>query len=202
MSREKTVFVVDDEPDMRSALTRVFRSEGLDVVAFGSAQEFLEAYAPGSGGCVVLDLMMPGMTGLQLQQQLRARAIEVPLIFLTGTADVRVAVEAMRAGAADFLEKPFENDQLVQRVRIALHVGGQARESALRRSEIEQRLAQLTPREREVMDLVVAGNSNKQVADTLSLSARTVEVHRAHIMEKMGANTLADLVRMALAAKF
>lgn len=202
MSRERTVFVVDDEPDMRAALTRMFRSEGLDVVAFGSAQEFLESYAPGSGGCVVLDLMMPGMTGLQLQQQLRARAIDVPLIFLTGTADVRVAVEAMRAGAADFLEKPFENDQLVQRVRIALHVGDEARETAMRRSEIDQHLALLTPREREVMDLVVAGNSNKQVADTLSLSARTVEVHRARIMEKMGANTLADLVRMALAAKF
>ena len=201
MSRDSTVFVVDDEPDMRSALLRLFRMEGLDVEPYATAQDFLAAYRPGRGGCVVLDLMMPGMTGLQLQQLMRERGIELPVIFLTGAADVRIAVEAMRAGATDFLEKPFENAVLVQRVRHALHHGDEARQSAIRRSEIEQRIATLSPREREVMDLVVDGNPTRQIAEILSLSARTVEVHRARIMEKMAANTLADLVRLALDAR-
>jgi RNA polymerase sigma factor (sigma-70 family) len=201
MHREKTVLVVDDEPEMRSALVRLFRSEGLEVEAYGTAREFLEVWRRGDGACLVLDLMMPQMSGLQLLEQLRASGSQLPVLFLTGAADVRVAVEAMRAGATDFLEKPFDNAVLVQRVRQAMHLGDQRRAGAMHKLAIEQRIATLSPREREVMDLVVEGMSTRQIAAHLNLSGRTVEVHRARIMEKMEANTLADLVRSALTAK-
>jgi len=201
MGREAVVYVVDDEPDMRSALTRLFRTAGLEVETYPDAQAFLEGRREGSSGCLVLDMMMPGMTGLELQKRLSSRAIRMPVIFLTGTADVRMAVEAMRAGAADFLEKPFDNATLVERVRHALHLDGETRRRGLVRNEIEQRIASLTPREREVMDLVVAGSPTKQIAEELNLSTRTVEVHRANIMDKMEARTLADLVRVVLMAR-
>lgn len=201
MNREKTVLVVDDEPEMRSALVRLFRSEGLETEAYATAREFLDVWRRGDGACLVLDLMMPQMSGLQLLEQLRARGSQLPVLFLTGAADVRIAVEAMRAGAIDFLEKPFENAVLVQRVRQAMHLGDQRRAGALQKHAIEQRIVTLSPREREVMDLVVDGMSTRQIAAHLNLSGRTVEVHRARIMEKMEANTLADLVRSALTAK-
>ena len=201
MNREKTVLVVDDEPEMRSALVRLFRSEGLEVDAYATPHEFLDVWRRGDGACLVLDLMMPQMSGLELLGHLRARGSELPVLFLTGAADVRVAVEAMRAGATDFLEKPFENAVLVQRVRLAMHLGDQRRAGAMQKHAIEQRTATLSPREREVMDLVVEGMSTRQIAAHLNLSGRTVEVHRARIMEKMEANTLADLVRLVLTAK-
>lgn len=198
---QDVVHVVDDEPDMRSALVRLFRSAGMEATTYSNALDFLDRYRPGSGGCVVLDLMMPGLNGRELQATLNERDIRVPVLFLTGAGDINVAVEAMRAGAADFIEKPFENEMLVQRVRRALHLGSRAREEQRARSDIRNAMATLTPREHEIMDLVVAGEHSKDIAQTLSLSVRTVEVHRAHIMEKMQAKSLADLVRMVLSVR-
>ena len=201
MGREAVVYVVDDEPGVRAALTRLFRSEGMAVEAYADAATFLEAHRGGAQGCLVLDVMMPGMTGIELQQQLRERAIRIPVIFLTGSADVRMAVAAMRAGATDFLEKPFENATLVERVRHALHLDHETRRRALQRSEVDRRIATLTPREREVMELVVTGSATRQISESLKLSPRTVEVHRARIMEKMESATLAELVRAVLTAR-
>lgn len=198
MSSEAIVFVVDDEPAMRNSLRRLFQSAGLAVQTYGSAQEFLDAYRPDAAGCLILDVRMPGMSGLELQKELATRDIKIPIVFLTGSADLAMAVEAMRAGAADFLEKPFDNEILLGRARTALEQGARAgRDSALR-AEIEQRLARLTPREREVMELMVAGKLSKTIADLLGASPRTIQIHRGRIMEKMQADSLADLVRMAL----
>ena len=195
------VHVVDDEPDMRSALVRLFRSAGLSVDTYASGQEFLERYRPEMDGCLVTDLLMPGLNGRELQDALNARGIPIPVVFLTGAANIGTAVEAMHAGAADFIEKPFDNAVLVQRVRRALHLGSRAREDELAREEVRRTVETLTPREREVMDLVVEGQATREIAETLSLSTRTVEVHRARIMEKMQAKSLADLVRRVLSAR-
>ena len=195
------VHVVDDEPEMRSALVRLFRSAGLQVDTYASGQEFLDRYRPEVDGCLVTDLLMPGINGRELQDALNARGIAIPVVFLTGAADVGTAVDAMHAGAADFIEKPFDNAALVQRVRRALHLGVRAREDELARDDVRRAAETLTPREREVMDLVVEGRATKEIAQVLSLSARTVEVHRARIMEKMEAKSLADLVRRVLSAR-
>jgi FixJ family two-component response regulator len=199
MVDDATVHVVDDEPDMRQALTRLFRSVGMNVVTYGLAREFLEAYRPGTAGCLVLDVLMPGMTGLELQRELNARRIALPVVFLSGAAHVSIAVEAMRAGATDFLEKPFDNEMLVARTRRAIALGEELRRVESRRGELEARVASLTPREQDVMRLMTDGRPTKLIADALSLSPRTVEIHRARIMEKMQAETLADLVKMSLA---
>jgi len=193
---EATVFVVDDEPDMRQALTRLFRSVGFEVESYGLAQEFLDAYRPGRAACLVLDVMMPGMDGLELQRRLKAKRISIPVVFLSGTAHIRVAVEAMRAGAADFLEKPFDNDVLVERTRRAIALGELALRAERERDEIARRVAGLTARELDVMKLMVEGKPTKLIADALEASPRTIEVHRARVMEKMQAETLADLVRL------
>lgn len=198
MSSEAIVFVVDDEPAMRNSLRRLFQSAGLAVQAYGSAQEFLDAYRPDAAGCLILDVRMPGMSGLELQKELAARNIKVPLIFLTGSADVSMAVEAMRAGAADFLEKPFDNEILLARARMALAQGARIQQDLGELAGIEQRLARLTPREREVMELMVAGKLSKTIADLLGASPRTIQIHRGRVMDKMQADSLADLVRMAL----
>jgi len=196
---EGTIFVVDDEPVMRSALRRLFESVGFGVATYASAEEFLVAYQADRVGCLVLDVCMPGMSGLGLQQELAARRIRIPIVFLTGSVDIPVAVEAMKAGATDFLEKPFGKQDLLQRVRGALELAPRMRVIESKRAETEKKHVRLTPRERQVMDLMVLGKLSKTIAYELGTSTRTVEVHRARVMEKMQADSLADLVRMMLA---
>jgi two-component system, LuxR family, response regulator FixJ len=195
---ESTVFIVDDEEQMRNALQRLLRAEGLAAEAHASADDFLNAYKADRPGCLLLDLMMPGMTGLELQAALVQRGFRIPILFLTGAGEVATAVAAMKAGAIDFIEKPFDNAFLVERVRRALEYATGRQIAHFGADEIRRRMALLTPREREVMQYVVAGNTSKTTARLLGVSHRTVEIHRARIMEKMQADSLADLVRMAL----
>jgi two-component system, LuxR family, response regulator FixJ len=189
-----TVFVVDDEEPMRNALRRVMSASGLAVETFSSAQQFLESRQCERPGCILLDLQMPGMNGLELQQELRARGFALPIIFLTGMGTVTHAVSAMRGGAADFLEKPFENEALLQRVKTALEVDREALERDSQRQLLVQRVSTLTPRESSVLVLLSQGQSNKHVARKLNLSPRTVEGYRARIMEKLEAKSVAELV--------
>ncbi len=195
----KRVMVVDDDEGMRAALRRLFSAAGLECEAYASAQELLERADLVRSGLLLLDVMMPGMTGLELQAELNARAVALPVIFLTGSSSIPIAVSAMQRGAIDFVEKPFENDDLVERVRRALHRASDQSDSQLHRAEYLRRFASLTPREREVMAHVVAGETNKVVARALGASHRTIEIHRNRVMEKMQAESLADLVRMAIA---
>jgi two-component system, LuxR family, response regulator FixJ len=196
MTPEPTVFVIDDDEAVRHFLRALIASVGLRVQAYASAQEFLDARQGNSPGCIVLDIRMPGMSGLELQQELNAREIDLPVIVLTGHGNVQVAVHAMKAGAVDFIEKPFNNELLLDRVQRAVVKSLEGRENRARRDEILRRQESLTPRERQVLDLVVAGESNKGVARYLQISEKTVEIHRANVMEKMQAKSLADLVKM------
>lgn len=194
---EPFVHVVDDEPAIRESLGMLLRSVGLKSRAYAAAHEFLEAWRPAGTECLVCDVRMPGMSGLELQEALNARQARLPVVLITGHGDVAMAVRAMKAGASDFIEKPFNDQVLLDAVNRAL---ARARDGqGAGRAEIEMRLDSLTPREREVMLLVVEGRPNKVVATRLGLSTRTVEVHRAKLMEKMQARSLADLVRMAIA---
>ncbi|GMU68050.1 MAG: DNA-binding response regulator [Steroidobacteraceae bacterium] len=193
-----TVFVVDDDDAVRSSLRLLFKSYGLDAVLAASADEFLAGYDVEHPGCVVLDVRMPGMSGLELQQRLNTLGATIPIIFITGHGDVPMAVEAMQAGAFDFLQKPFRDDDLLERVRRALEHDAAQRARLEARQGTRGRLATLTPRERDVLDLVVVGKANKVIAADLGLSQRTVEIHRARVMEKMDAASLAQLVRMVL----
>ena len=193
-----TVFVVDDDAAVRDALRFLLRSVGLAVDAFASAIEFLDAYRDDQPGCLVLDIRMPGMTGLELQEKLIERRSILPIIFITGHGDVPMAVEAMQAGAHGFIQKPFREQDLLDSINEALQKDAANRVALGELAAIRVRLASLTPREREVMDLVVHGKANKVIAGDLDLSQRTVEIHRARVMEKMEASSLAHLVRMAL----
>ncbi len=193
-----TVFVVDDDEAMRNSLAWLIESEGLRVETFESAQSFLAACYPGRGGCLLLDVRMPGMSGLELQEHLRHRQIRLPVIIITGHGDVPMAVRAMKAGAVDFIEKPFDDETLLATIQRALELDAYQRSQQAGRAEIAARLAQLTPREHEVMLMVTDGMSNKEIANELSVSAKTVEAHRARVMEKMEARSLAELVRMVL----
>ncbi len=199
MNMEPVVFVVDDDPQMRAALKRLFVAAGIEVQTFASGRELLDTCDFGRRGVLVLDVMMPDMNGLELQNVLRERGVALPVIFLTGSGDVPMAVAAMHNGAVDFLEKPFDNAQLVGRIREAfLPVAAPRPESSVDQEYVRRR-ATLTPREREVMDEVVTGKTNKVIARDLGASHRTIEIHRSRVMEKMEAKTLADLVRMVLA---
>lgn len=193
-----TVFVVDDDAAVRDALKLLLRSVGHAVETYGSAQEFLEAYGEDRPGCLVLDIRMPGMSGLELQQKLNEKHSILPIIFITGHGDVPMAVEAMQAGAVDFIQKPFRDQDLIDRINQALEKDSANRAALGERNDIRRRLETLTPREREVLDLVVHGKANKVIAGDLKLSQRTVEIHRARVMEKMQASSLAHLVRMVL----
>ena len=194
------VYVVDDEPEVRDALALLMRSVALKSVTFSNAQDFLAAYRGDTlPGCILLDLRMPGMSGLDLFGELRARGSRMPAVIMTGHGEVSVAVRAMKAGVFDFIEKPFKDQALLDLVQQALAQCSQTRDQQLRRTDIESRARTLTPREREVMDLVVQGKLNKVIAYDLGLSTRTVELHRARVMEKMHARTFSDLVRMAMA---
>ena len=193
------VMVVDDDAGVRNAMRALLKSVGLNSALFGSAQDFLAAYEPSQLGCLVLDIRMPGMSGMELQQQLNMRGAVVPVIFMTGHGDIPMAVEAMQHGAFDFLQKPFRDQELLDRVQRALVRDAENRVRLRHTDRIRERLATLSPREREVLDLVTQGKANKMVAGDLGVSQRTVEIHRAHVMQKMEAGSLAELVRMMMA---
>ncbi|MEQ6342008.1 MAG: response regulator FixJ [Gammaproteobacteria bacterium] len=201
MNHESTVFVVDDDPAMRNSLCWLVESIGLHVETYPSAADFLANYHPARPGCLVADVRMPGMSGLELQEKLATNRIPIPIIIITGHGDVAMAVRAMKIGAVDFIEKPFNDQLLLDRIQQALGKDEEARLSNIEREIVTARIALLTPREREVMEHVVAGQLNKQIAADLNISIKTVEVHRAKIMEKMQASTLSKLVEMVLRHK-
>jgi FixJ family two-component response regulator len=196
--RAPIVFIVDDDEAVRNSLRLLLKSVGLAASALPSAREFLDNYKPVQPGCLVLDVRMPGMSGLELQQLLNLQGAVIPVIFITGHGDIPMAVEAMQAGAFDFLQKPFRDQQLIDCIQRALEKDRASRAGLDERSRIEARLGSLTPREREVLTLVTSGKPNKVMAADLGLSQRTVEIHRARVMEKMGAASLAQLVRMVM----
>lgn len=196
---EPTVFIVDDDREVREAIELLMRSIGLAAESFASAQEYLDQFDPTRPGCLVLDVRMKGMSGLDLQQRLAQEAIHPPVILVTGHGDVPMAVRAVKAGAVDFIEKPFNDQILLDAVHRAFDQDAQHRGEASRLADIQERLTRLTPREREILEQVVAGKRNKVIAADLAISQSTVEAHRAKVMEKMGARSLSDLMRMMLA---
>jgi FixJ family two-component response regulator len=191
------VFIVDDDLSVRRSTERLIRSAGFKVLTFTSAREFLANQRPQGPACLVLDVRMPGLSGMDLQRELTQSGIHIPIIFITGHGDIPMSVRAMKAGAVEFLTKPFRSRSLLEAVRAAIEGDRSAHKVRSETGELRQRYEQLTPREREVMALVVAGQLNKQVASELSTTERTIKFHRAHIMHKMGVESLADLVRMA-----
>ena len=191
-----TVFIVDDDAAVRDALTLLIESVGLACRAYESAADFLAGHGRDERGCLILDVRMPGMSGLELQDRMVQQGVVLPTIFISGHADVSMAVHAMRAGAFDFLEKPFNDQAQIDRVNAALEHDSEIRSLQEVRQDIVGRESTLTPREREIMGLVTGGNMNKTIAADLGLSERTVEIHRSHVMEKMQAGSLAELVRM------
>jgi FixJ family two-component response regulator len=189
---------VDDDEAVRSSTKLLLKSVGLPAVTFSSAQEFLDNYDPLQPGCVVLDVRMPLMSGLELQQLLNMRGAIIPVIFITGHGDIPMAVEAMQHGAFDFLQKPFRDQDLLDRVQKALEKDRVNRVQLREKTRIQERRESLTPREREILELMTRGKPNKVMAADLGVSQRTVEIHRARVMEKMGASSLAQLVRMVM----
>jgi RNA polymerase sigma factor (sigma-70 family) len=199
VAAESTVFIVDDDEALRDSLTWLLESVRLPSRTFASAQEFLRQFDRTCPGCLVLDVRMPGMSGLELLDRLTAEGVGIPVILLTAHADVPMAVRALKGGAADFLTKPFSSQELLDRIQDALERDRSRREQESRIAFLAERFALLTPREREVMALVVEGNSNKEIAAALGVSSKTVEAHRTKVMDKTQAGSVAGLVRMALA---
>jgi two-component system response regulator FixJ len=195
---DKPVFVVDDDAAVRQGLRFMLRAAGYTVEAIPSALSFLEDYNPRRGGCLLLDVQMPQMSGLDLQQQLNLRGWRIPVIFITGHGTVPLAIAAMKAGAFDFIEKPLREDAMLESIERALHWNDRAYEERLERATLQVRATLLTAREREVFELVAAGEPNKVIARHLGISFRTVELHRAHIIEKLQARSLSDLIRMGI----
>jgi FixJ family two-component response regulator len=198
VQHEPVVFVVDDDSAVRDSLALLLRSVGLKGEAYSSAAEFLEAYDANRPGCLVLDVRMPGMSGLELQEKLEELHSTLPIIFLTAHGDVPMAVKAVKAGAVDFIQKPFRDQDLIDKIQHAIEEDARIRTKLADRQEILSRIESLTPREHEVMDMVVAGNANKVIAIDLGLSQRTVEIHRARVMRKMGADSVSQLVQMVI----
>lgn len=192
-----TVLVIDDDPSVLKALARLLRSIEVNVATFASPQEFLEHYEPGIHGCLVLDVAMPKLNGLELQQKLAARGNELPVIFLTGHGDIPMSVQAMKQGAVDFLTKPVHDQDLIVAIHAAIEKNRLNRRTHTELNEIREKLATLTPREREVLDHVVSGRLNKQIAADLGTVEKTIKVHRGHLMTKLKVRSLADLVRLA-----
>ena len=193
-----TVFVVDDDEAVRGSLRLLLKSVGLAATTLPTAQEFLAKYDPEQPGCLVLDVRMLGMSGLELQEQLNVRGAIIPVIFITGHGDIPMAVDAMQQGAFDFLQKPFRDQDLIDRIQRALAKDKANRAELSQRSRVREHFESLTPREREVLTLVTSGKPNKIMAADLGVSQRTVEIHRARVMEKMHASSLAQLVRMMM----
>ena len=192
----QVVFVIDDDASMRDAVSRLLNAVGLTVQTFASAREFLAGKLPDVPGCAVLDVRLPGLSGLDLQREMVERGIHIPVIFITGHGDIPMSVQAMKAGAVEFLTKPFRDQDLLDAVRAGIQLDRQERKERAELAELRDGLRQLTPREREVMSLVVAGLLNKQIALRLGTSEKTIKIHRSHVMQKMRADSLADLVRM------
>jgi two-component system, LuxR family, response regulator FixJ len=201
MAEAPLVHVVDDDEAVRDSLNMLLESAGLSVRTYDSATAFLIALPNLTAGCVLTDVRMPGLDGLELQRRLRELGVRLPVIFMTGHGDVPIAVEALKAGAADFLEKPFDDTQVLAAISSALAVSQRTHDEEAAVAQIAARIASLTPREREVLDRLVAGQPNKTIAYDLGSSPRTVEVHRARVMEKMGVRSLPELVRMTIAAE-
>ena len=193
---EPTVFIVDDDPAVLKSLSRLLRASQFNVVTFGSPQEFLERHDPHTPGCLVLDVAMPGLNGLELQEALRVKGSAIPIIFLTGHGDIPMSVQAMKGGALDFLTKPVHDEDLLKAVVAALEKDRIERQSRAELDDIQERLATLTPREREVLIHVVSGQLNKQIAYALGTVEKTIKVHRARVMEKMKVGSVAELVRL------
>ena len=195
--KQSVVCVVDDDPAVRDSLSWLLSSVDLDVETFSSAQEFIDAYDPDQQGCVLVDVRMPGMSGLELQEELSARGTNLPVIVITGHSDVQMAVRAMKAGAFDFIEKPLNDQALLDLVQKAIEENKATIRVQSQQNEIRNRFSSLSPREQEVLELIVAGEPNKRIAFNLSLSEKTVEAHRAKVMDKTRAGSLAELIKMA-----
>ena len=195
---ESTVFVVDDDADLRESLGWLFESAGLRVKSYSTAQEFLTDYKPEEPGCLLLDVRMPGLSGLDLQEELRRHGVPPPIIIMTGHARVPMAVRALKGGAIDFIRKPFSDQSLLERIRQAIDLDRRTRQVRMECTKFAALLTSLTPREREVMDLVIAGKPNKIIAADLGISPKTVEIHRGRVMEKMQVESVAELVRLDL----
>ena len=201
MTEQATVFIVDDDEQVRSALTLLMESVGLTALSFASAQDYLDQFDPDKPGCLILDVRMPGISGLDLQARLTAERIHPPIIIITGHGDVPMAVRAVRAGAVDFIEKPFNNQVMLDSVHRAIETDSVQRGETSRLQEIEEHYNALTPREKEVLQCVIAGKRNKVIASELNITQSTVEAHRSKVMEKMSAESLSDLMRMAILLK-
>jgi FixJ family two-component response regulator len=197
ITADPVIFVVDDDPSVRIALERLIKSVGFRVQTFDTARSVLNAVPCDAPCCLILDVRMPQMSGLEFQQEMALRGLDMPIIFITGHGTVSMSVQAMKAGAMDFLEKPFEEQQLLDAIQTAVEKDRQSKQQKGEMVQIQQRAASLTPREYEVFKLVVSGKLNKQIADELAASEKTIKVHRARVMDKMKAQSLASLVRMA-----
>lgn len=193
-----TVFIVDDDQYVRDALALLMDQVGLKAERYASAQAFLKSYEPDTPGCLIVDVRMPGMSGLDLQKHMTERGIQLPIIIVTGHADVPMAVRAMKLGAVDFIEKPFNDQELLERVQRCIELATKVRRERDQATSLQTRLEQLSKREREVMDMIVAGKYSKVIAAELGISPKTVDVHRSHILEKMGVKSVAELVRIII----
>ena len=201
MTAEATVYLVEDDDAVRDSLQMVLESVGHKVASYSRADAFLEDYSVDMAGCMVLDIRMPGMNGMELQRQLNARNSILPITFVTGHGDVPMAVDAMQRGAVDFVQKPYREEELLGKIQQAITADIENRADLEEKHKIRAKLADLTPRETQVMELMIEGNANKVIAYDLDISQRTVEIHRARVMEKMGVRSLAHLVRMVMAAE-
>lgn len=200
MDADFTAFVVDDDNAVRDSLSALLRSAGFAVAIFCSGEDFLEDFEPERRGCILIDVRMPGIDGLELLQELRSMRANLPVVLITGHGDVAMAVKAMQGGAVDFIEKPFADDRILQSVRRARDLAMAEERDERPNDEMAQRFARLTPREHEVLKKLIIGSQNKVIAAELGISPRTVEIHRARVMEKMHADSLSHLVRMAISA--
>lgn len=201
MTKEATVYLVEDDEAVRDSLQMVLESVGHKVASYSRADAFLEDYSTEMAGCMVLDIRMPGMNGMELQRQLNTRHSILPIIFVTGHGDVPMAVDAMQRGAVDFVQKPYREEELLGKIQQAIAADIENRADLEEKHKIRAKLSDLTPRETQVMELMIEGKANKVIAYDLDISQRTVEIHRARVMEKMGVRSLAHLVRMVMAAE-
>jgi FixJ family two-component response regulator len=198
MSAEPTVFIVDDDQEVRDAIALLMLSVGLQTRGFPDAWSYLNTFDPKAPGCLVLDVRMPDMNGLEVQDELAAKPYHPPIVMITGHGDVPMAVRAVKAGAVDFIEKPFNDQALIDAVQRAIALDAEGRGEALELADIKERVERLTKREREILDQIVAGKRNKVIAYDLGISQSTVEAHRAKVMEKLGARSLSELMRMVM----